>query len=85
MLRFGVIAGILILAIVVKFIGDLQPLHIKTDITELPPGVQEWHKKGIPSSPPFSFFFPIIIFERIHLSSDIQLIDFFQNNGQCEI
>ena len=57
MLRFGVIAGILILAIVVKFIGDLQPLHIKTDITELPPGVQEWHKKGIPSSPPFSFFF----------------------------
>ena len=57
MLRFGVIAGILILAIVVKFIGDLQPLHIKTDITELPPGVQKWHKKGIPSSPPFSFLF----------------------------
>jgi len=47
MLRFGVIAGILILAIVVKFIGDLPPLHIKTDITELPQGVQEWHKKGL--------------------------------------
>ena len=66
MLRFGVIAGIMVLAIAVKFIGDLQPLHIKTDITELPPGVQEWHKKGIPSYPPFSFFFfPILISKHI--------------------
>ena len=45
MLRFGLIAGFL-LAISLKFLGELQPLPTKTDMTELPQGVQEWYKKG---------------------------------------
>ena len=84
MLRFGVIAGILILAIVVKFIGDLQPLHIKTDITELPPGVQEWHKKGIPSQPPFTFFFHILTFKH-RFCCLVDKVSFKSVNDQFEI